>query len=156
APSPQQSPRQTKTTLDRVRGLVTAILFVFLIALPTRATAAAAWVTNGPTGGQIRSLAVDATSADTVYAGTYGAYVFKSVDAATTWTSKNVGFTDLFGIINDIAIVSPSTLYVATQYNGVYESTDAGESWTPRQGGLPFDIVLFSIAVDPTTPTTLY
>lgn len=47
------------------------------------------WSTNGPYGGQIRSIAIDPISSQTVYVGGYGG-VFKSIDGGRNWAAANV------------------------------------------------------------------
>ena len=55
--------------------------------------------------------------------------------------------------------LTPGTLYVGmvtgAQGGGVFKSTDAGGTWTPLAVGLG-DTAVYALAVDPTTPTTVY
>ena len=50
------------------------------------------WTTNGPYGGQIRSIAIDPVSSATVYAGGIGG-VFKSTSGGVNWTPTSNGIT---------------------------------------------------------------
>jgi hypothetical protein len=45
-------------------------------------------------------------------------------------------------------------IYTATS-SGVFKTTDGGASWTPANTGLS-GIHVFSLAIDPRTPTTVY
>ena len=45
-------------------------------------------------------------------------------------------------------------IYAATS-SGVFKTTDGGASWTPANTGLS-GIHVFSLAIDPRTPTTVY
>ena len=59
-----------------------------LLATPSRA----GWVSHGPEGGSILTLAVDATtSPSTVYAGTNGSGVFKTTNGGGSWSAVNTG-----------------------------------------------------------------
>jgi hypothetical protein len=64
---------------------------------------------------------------------------------------------DLPGCIRFILslALTPSSLYAGTSEGGVYRSDDRGLTWRAASDGLTsFDV--FALAVDPTTPTTLY
>ena len=109
------------------------------------------WTTNGPYGGQIRSIAIDPASSATLYAGGYGG-VYKSINGGSSWTAANTGFSynaapHLF--VNAVAVSRsiPSTLY-AGELNGVYKSIDAGASWSVAGVALIGARVL-TLAIDP-------
>ena len=53
------------------------------------------WTSNGPDGGGVQTLAIDAGTPTTLYAGTDGGGVFKSTDGGTTWSAVNTGLTSL-------------------------------------------------------------
>jgi hypothetical protein len=50
---------------------------------------------------------------------------------------------------------TPSTLHTATWGGGVFKSTDSGGSWSAVNTGLT-TLNVWSLALDPTTPSTLY
>ena len=142
----------------------------------------ASWdaVNTGLTSTNVRALAVDPTVPGTVYAGTddgvfYGGTdggVFKSTDAGRSW-----GATGVLGGFNALAVdpMTPTTLYAGcysgcalVPWNrwgrpplyGLLKSTDSGGTWVgvtstsyetlPDWGGVA------QLAIDPTTPDTLY
>ena len=49
---------------------------------------------RGPDGGEIRSLAVNPQTPTTVYAGTAGGGVFRSLDGGASWSTMSAGLTD--------------------------------------------------------------
>lgn len=57
---------------------------------------------------------------------------------------------------------NPAVAYVGTEANGIFKTTDGGQNWTRLRNGLKCTIAhtfysqMFDIAVDPTTPQTLY
>ena len=106
----------------------------------------------GNTSGRITSLAVPAQEdGKTIYAGTAGGGVWKTVNPATTWQPL-CDATRPSASIGDVA-VAPSdanVLWVGTGErnslrsqgwgDGVYRSTDGGAAWTHvRAGGDPRD-----------------
>ena len=96
------------------------------------------------------ALAIDPLTPGTLYAGT-GRGVFRSTDAAGTWTAENTGFTTI-GLIGVFALAidprTPRTLYAGTD-TGVFESADGGTTWyLSNFPGVP--------VFDPRTPRTLY
>jgi photosystem II stability/assembly factor-like uncharacterized protein len=74
----------------------------------------------------VRGLAVDPTTPSTVYAGSLGAGVFKSTDAAATWTNIGLRDRNIFKLAVDPA--NPAIVYAATS-QGISRSTDAGANW---------------------------
>ncbi len=110
------------------------------------------WTSAGPEDGRVRAFAVDTATPGTVYAGTAGGGVFKSIDRGAHWTSNSMGMPTSANAVTAL-VVDPSTsstIYAAT-HAGVFKSTNAGAGWTSV--GLQF---VLSLAIDPSTPTTLY
>jgi photosystem II stability/assembly factor-like uncharacterized protein len=88
----------------------------------------ATWTTTTSVGGGDRTLLVDPTSSDHVYAGTNEG-VFVSSDGTTTWAAGNNGLAA--AAPNDLAVdpSSPTTAYAAMGPLGVYRTTDSGATW---------------------------
>jgi photosystem II stability/assembly factor-like uncharacterized protein len=98
----------------------------------------------------LRLLAVDPNAPATLYASlSRSGGLLRSSDDGVSWQPAGLG-----SIILSLA-QTPSALYVGTYVDGVYRSDDRGLTWRAASDGLTgFDI--FALAVDPTTPTTLY
>ena len=99
----------------------------------------------------VRALAVDPATKNTIYAGTAKG-LFKSTDAAQTWTlvlAKQM--------VMSLAIdpKTPNTIYAGTKGSGILQSLDGGNNWNPRNKGL-LTLDIGAIAIDPGTPTTVY
>lgn len=102
-----------------------------------RSTSAAATWTETDTGiaaadrDQIASIALDAATPATLYAGVRGgARLYKTTDAGATWTASATGLPAKARVA--VVYVSPnsaSTIYAATD-RGLYVSTDAAAHWT--------------------------
>jgi photosystem II stability/assembly factor-like uncharacterized protein len=136
-----------KNTLPKV-----IVIAVILLILPLRFTAQGSfddasgesladpgkysddWRSNGPPGGDVRSLVVDPTNPDRFYLGTLDAQIYTSLDAGKSWELLyNFNRPKLFV---DHIIVDPrdsKTLYVAAhrhkEAGGFFKSIDGGRKW---------------------------
>jgi photosystem II stability/assembly factor-like uncharacterized protein len=115
------------------------------------------WTTGGPYGGPVNALAIDHRTPSTLYAGTI-AGVFKSMDAAGTWSAASAGLTDRN--IQALAIdpSTSSTLYAGSFGGRVFKSTDSGGSWATASNGLPAteSAEVLALTIDYSNPLTLY
>ena len=102
------------------------------------------WTSIGLEGAEVTALAIDPFTPVTIYAGTQGLGIFKSIDGGESWTDINNGLP--YAYSSNILLIDPVT--PTTIYSGGYMSTDGGESWT----AIEYPV----IAIDPVTPTILY
>ena len=92
------------------------------------------WRTNGPPGGDVRSLVVDPNNPDRFYFGTLDGQIYTSFDAGRNWSLlHNFNRPKLF---LDAIIVDPrdsQTIYVGghrhKEPGGLFKSTDGGRTW---------------------------
>ena len=110
-----------------------------------------------PTGKRVKGLVMNSTNHSILYAATYGGGVFKSIDSADNWAAcANTGLSGAG--LNALTIVMDQggTLYAGTE-SGIFTSTDCG-TWSAVNSGLTVNAATppVTIAIDPTTPTTLY
>jgi hypothetical protein len=114
-------------------------------------------VINGQPSAFYGTLVIDPQTPATMY-GTFGTnFVYKSVDGGVTWTHSNTGLPPAGVTIVVIAPSNPAMLYATDGVNGVFLSTDGGATWTARNMGLSADEgFITALAVDPTTPATVY
>lgn len=107
-------------------------------------------------GVTVVSLAVDPAASSTLYAGTFSAGIFQSLDGGVTWAEINNGIVPASngGISVGGVWVAPSDSNVifASSGRGLLRSGDRGNSWTPVGGGGSFSPVAF----DPLSPGTVY
>src|SRR5262249_39169539 len=95
------------------------------------------WVGLGPEGGYIQALAPDPVTPTTLYSGSAGGGVFKSVDAGATWTAINSGLTNKSVYAIAVDPINPSTIYAGTHnVGGIFKTVDGGGSWTAVNTGL--------------------
>lgn len=112
-----------------------------------------AWthVTNGLQPEPLTDFVVDPGAESTVYAGSAGAGLFKSVDAGLHWSTIGPGNHDL----QRVALAEgPRTLYLAAP-NGVLDSVDEGSNWTTNTSGLT-DSRVAHLAIDPAVTSRVY
>src|SRR5688572_12892498 len=83
-------------------------------------------------GFDVRCLARDPHNADTVYAGTQGDGVLRSIDRGLTWYSAGLEGQ----IVKSLAIskVQPGMVVAGTKPPLVYRSDDGGETWNEMAG----------------------
>jgi photosystem II stability/assembly factor-like uncharacterized protein len=113
-----------------------------------------AWL--GPDGGLIPAVVVDQQTPTTVYAGIWGAGVFKSIDAGSTWHQVSNGLGNNY--INALAIDpgNPTILYAGTYKGKLYKTTNAGQSWFLSSDGIQDEAIVYSIVVNPQSTNILY
>ncbi len=91
--------------------------------------------TNGPFGGDVRALAINANG--DIFAGTYGSGVFRSTDNGENWIPSNAGLA-IPTVLSLAVNQSTGDLFAGTGFfffnmwsNGaIFHSTDNGTSWT--------------------------
>lgn len=121
--------------------LLLSILFVLTAGLAGPAPAEEGrWESIGPDGGPISALAVAPGARRTVYAGTDGGRLFRSMDAGATWTElrdlRPSPIADL-----EVDPRDPSTVYAASctpssfeDLGGLFKSVDGGATWDRLEG----------------------
>lgn len=74
---------------------------------------------------------MDPSTSSTLYAGTGGVVVFKSINGGSSWNAVNTGLTNLTirALVIDPSV--PTTLYAGTNGRGVYKSIDGAATWQP-------------------------
>lgn len=102
----------------------------------------------------IQSLAIDPANTETIYAGTDGRGLYKSVDGGASWNRMENGLTS--SDVRSIAIdkISTKTIYAGTA-GGVFKSVDGGANWNIMNKGLTSKSVN-CFAIDPTNTEVIY
>ncbi len=105
------------------------------------------WV--GPVGGPVVSLVSHPGNANIVFAGSWGAGVFKSENGGETWQAKNTGLNNLY--INSMAIdpYNGNILYAGTYRDKIYKTTNGGETWFQSSSGIQTGAIVYTITIDP-------
>ena len=129
------------------------VSFLMLIHLGYIQISNAQWIrTNGPEASSVRSFAINDSY---IFAGTFGAGIFRSSDDGANWTAVNNGLT-----CNYIGGLTISGTHIiagtdGAENNGIFLSTDNGASWTGTSTGMAcvndfvaFDDTMVLAAVD--------
>jgi hypothetical protein len=95
-----------------------------------------------------------------MYAGTFGAGVFKSTNNGVNWIQVNTGLTNLGVFSLDISKSNPNILACGTTNGGtspgIYVTTNAGTSWTYSVTGITDTLAIQALAIDPVNPNNMY
>ena len=115
------------------------------------------------------SLMIDPLTPSIIYAALWNGDIFKSEDGGESWkvmksSPFSTGFTD-YALSLAIDPLTPSTIYAGSfasfspfpsQDGGISKSTDGGQTWNTFTTGIPSGAFVSSLAIDPTTPSTIY
>ena len=138
------------------RALFLVLLLAPLLApglLPAQENPA--WQPLGPWGGSVVSIAVHPTDPQVLYAGGNLAGVVKSTDGGASW--RLLPGSPFFPAYVALDRSRPTTVYAARQFAGqVFKSTDGGTHWRLTNAGLPGDLDISGLAVDPVRRSRLY
>lgn len=109
----------------------------------------------GLDGGTVEGVVIDPNDSNTLYANSWGAGVYKSVDGSVTWVNKSNGLQSAY--IYELAVdPSNSSHVLASDYeHGISQSLDGGETWTQTSGLLPGSVI-YSIDFNPSNPNIVY
>ncbi len=99
------------------------------------------WIGPGNIGGRTRSLAVNPSNTNIIYAGTVGGGIWKTVNGGTSWTPVNDFLANLAVSTIIFRPGDPNTMFAGTGegfYNtdglqgaGIFRSNDGGATWGP-------------------------
>ena len=110
----------------------------------------------GPDGGKIVSMALDPTHPDTVYAGTWGAGVFKTTNGGEMWYPINTGLNNSFIWSLAVNPLQSNVVYAGTDRDKLYKSVNGGASWFQSSNGIQEKAIVYDILIDPTNPDRVY
>jgi photosystem II stability/assembly factor-like uncharacterized protein len=111
-----------------------------LMAASLSAAAAPVWTpVGGPTGGDVRALAVDPRQPEVVYLGTADGVLYRSTDAGRAWLRLTPGFPRRGASLDDVIVDPRGRLWVGFwdvqgAGGGVARSDDGGRSFTLLAG----------------------
>ena len=103
----------------------------------------------------VDALVLDPGAPETLYAGTSDG-VARSGDGGESWQAVNSGFPVSRVSALVLAPGSPATLLAGTLGGGLQKSSDGGATWSASASGFSGELSISSIAVDPTSASTLY
>jgi hypothetical protein len=110
---------------------------------------------------RFNSIAIDRSNPDVLYVAGLcnsdgsGFGVYRSTDAALSWTARNVGIASLGGNRVTVDPSDGNILYFSSNQQRLFFSTNAGATWL-RTAAIPSPNAAFQVAIDPVHPATLY
>lgn len=109
-------------------------------------------------GQEARSVAVDLSDSDVLYAGVELLGIFKSTDRGATWKQLDLGLGPSTAVRIDAILVDPSDpsiVYAGSGFpGGIFRSLDAGASW--EEIDAEHGPQIEALAIDPQTPGTVW
>ncbi|MBI3596935.1 MAG: hypothetical protein HY203_07265 [Nitrospirae bacterium] len=119
----------------------------------------ATWVpvTEGLSNARILSLAIHPTHTSTIYAGTLGDAVYRSVDGGNRWSIINAGLKEHVTVVNAFIFFprDPETILAATTV-GFFKTVNGGMMWDELSSKGMDSVYIVSTALDPTDTNILY
>jgi photosystem II stability/assembly factor-like uncharacterized protein len=111
---------------------------------------------RGYVDGLATNVELDPFADDTIYVGTNGYGVYKTVNAGKDWSPMNQGLTTPYIKGPGALLVHPrlpGILFAGTQAGGIYKSTNGASSWQRVTTGV--NRFVFGMAIDPSTPSRI-
>ncbi len=148
---------QFNGTLVAVHPVLTAVLYVGGDRIYKSTDAGLTWnrSDSGLPATNISVLTIDPATPNVLFAGTTSGGVFKSINDGSTWNSANTGLPNN-SYIRSVAVdpTNHNIVYLSTNAFALYKSADGGATWN----AIPLSplYVIIMIAIDPTSPNTLY
>jgi len=141
--------------------LAVAVFFA-LVVVATGHGLAAEWRSSALYGADVRSLLVDPSNPDRIFAGTSSGQVFVSEDGGEIWSQPEGRLAFPGWIVSDLDLDDhePRRLWAALwslwgQDGKVMVSRDLGATWEDRSHGLP-DLQVYAVAGTPGHPDRRY
>jgi photosystem II stability/assembly factor-like uncharacterized protein len=125
---PRMMRQRTRIASVRLAAVSAATVLVVGVTAPA---AVGDWVELGPDGGTIQALVMAPSDPSTVYAGTSGNGVFRSVDGGATWTVAHdgMGRTTVTALAVDPR--DAGHVFASTPDGRIFESEDGAAGWRP-------------------------
>jgi len=119
----------------------------------------ATWVpvTEGLSNARILSLAIHPIHTSTIYAGTLGDAVYRSVDGGNRWSIINAGLKEHVTVVNSFVFYprDPETILAGTTV-GFFKTINGGMMWDEMSNKGMDSVYIVSAALDPTDTNILY
>lgn len=149
-------PRVVPPAVTRLARLVTLLALISgWSAAPSRA-GNQVWTGNGPRAKSIKQVVRDPLNPQRLWAASFGAGVYRSLDGGSTWTAYRSGLSNTYVRCLAVQPRHPDSIYCGTN-DGAYLSIDGGQRWIQVLVARDTtDHSVRSIAIDPIRSGTVY
>jgi hypothetical protein len=135
---------------------ILGIIALFILGMSLASFGGNQWIGIGPEGVTVRAIVINPQTPETLYIGTVGFGVLKSIDSGATWVPANNGLINLDIMALAIDPQTPEIIYAGTEATsltpgGVFRSIDGGTTW---ESSLHY--IVGAITINPVIPTTVY
>ena len=110
------------------------------------------WSGLGPRAKSVQAIAVDPLNPSRMWAATFGAGVYRSLDGGSTWAGYRDSLTNTYVRCLAVNRVHPDSVFCGTN-DGVFVSTDGGATW---KRNLPTAWSVRSITIHPFRRSIIY
>ena len=114
------------------------------------------WTSHGPGVAGVTALAIDPTTPSTLYAGTYQRRVQEHGRRRHAGRRSTPACPTTPSSPRSPSIPPRPARSTPRRGGGVFKSTDGASTWNAVNTGLPGNTSVTALAIDPTTPSTLY
>ena len=134
------------------RSALAAVTCLLLLSAVAASVADAAWVGTGPRAKSVQGLARDPLNPSRMWAATFGAGVYRSLDGGSTWVGYRDGLINTYVRCLAVNPVHPDSIFCGTN-DGVFLSVDGGVNWVQR---LATTQSVRGLAIHPVRTSTIY
>ncbi len=142
------------STIKMIAYKVSIMLFMSLYGVPANSQDNT-WVTSGPPGGSIMTIAINPLNNNIIYVGTVQKGIFKTTDGGISWRHLDSNILYMNQRVIAIHPTAPDTVYAATN-GGIFKSSDAGETWRLLYPPSGHDAEYRAFIINPQNPSMLF
>jgi photosystem II stability/assembly factor-like uncharacterized protein len=127
--------------MNFISTIYKSIVFLFFIGISHLFPQENTWISNGPYGGDIQTIALHPTDMNTAFIGTQESGVWRTIDGGANWAQSSTGLLDMQVQTLAVDPIHPTIVYAGTKGAGIFKSENNGVMWTIMSSGLTsFDI----------------
>jgi photosystem II stability/assembly factor-like uncharacterized protein len=137
-----------------VHRLIALVLVVLTAGISSQSARAGnqLWTGTGPRAKSVEAIARDRLNPSRMWAATFGAGVFRSLDGGATWTGYRTGLVNTYVRCLAVNPHHPDSIFCGTN-DGVHLSIDGGVTW---KRVLPTSVSVRAVTIHPIRTAVVY